>query len=300
MSYSQLKQRLSKQRPLVIDADTDACFRARGEEPSRAGSLGRLLRSDPAQVKRHYIEEINSQADILCALTTDTTPRALAYAGMEHRSALLTGLSVELAFEAAAEAGREVAIAGVLGAQPISALRTERVVEELFEHAKRLGAAGCELILARGMGSRLDLLSAIRAGLNQGLPVWATLEVSLFQTEQGGDDELLRLVEELKQLGASLILFELEEISRATELLDKLGGPNEKSGGYPYGVLLASSPQSVRGYPDRSSAPKAWAEQVQKLKNSGVRVLGGGAGTTESHTLALAEALTALHPCLPK
>ena len=82
-------------RPLVVDADTGASFRARGVGLDSPGALGVLLRQRPQEVLDHYRAEVRSQVDVLCALTADTTPRALAEVGMEHRSAMLTGLAVE-------------------------------------------------------------------------------------------------------------------------------------------------------------------------------------------------------------
>ena len=101
MTFSQIKYRLSQGRPLVLDSDTGAAFRARGVSLDTPGAVGQLLRTNEAGVLSHYRAEVHSRVDVLSALTADTTPRALAEVGMQHRAALLTGRAVDLAFEAA-------------------------------------------------------------------------------------------------------------------------------------------------------------------------------------------------------
>src|SRR5687768_10418894 len=115
MSFERIRHRLKRGRPLVLDADTGASFRARGVALDTPGALGQLLRERPLEVLDHYRAEVRSRVDVLSALTGDTTPRTLSEVGMQHRSALVTGLAVELAFEAASESDKPVAVAGVLG-----------------------------------------------------------------------------------------------------------------------------------------------------------------------------------------
>src|SRR6187402_3565756 len=183
MSFELLRTRLLAGRPLVLDADTGASFRARGVLLSSPGTLGQLLRERPSEVESHYLAEIESRVDVLSALTADTTPRALAEVGMEHRSAQLTGRAVELALDAVRDNGKPIAVAGVLGSDMVSPIAADRLHEELTEHAARLAAAGCELLVARGQGSRLGLMAAVVAASRTELPTWAVLECGL-----AGDD----------------------------------------------------------------------------------------------------------------
>src|SRR5512138_361595 len=145
MSYAVLAPRLRAGRPLVVDADPGASLRAQGMTLGSPGALGALLRHQPESVSAHHASEVASRVDVLSALTADTTPRALAEVGMEHRAAVLTGLAVELAFEAAEEAPKPVAVAGVLGSEMVSPIAPDRHHVELCEHAERLAVAGCEL-----------------------------------------------------------------------------------------------------------------------------------------------------------
>jgi len=297
MSFERIRQRLIQGRPLVVDADTGASFRARGVDLGTPGALGRLIRERPRSLLDHYRAEVQSRVDVVTALTADTTPRALAEVGMQHRSAMLTGLAVELALEAAAESQKPVAVAGVLGSELVSPVAADRLHDELVEHAARLAVSGIELMIARGQGSRIGLMAAVVAAASTDLPTWAVVEC----TESG---ELItggtigELVESLEEAGASAVLFEVSSIDTGLHVLERARMVTV-SGQSVAGVLLAAGPDSVRSFPDTSSDPTHWVDRALDLDASGARIIGGGAGTTEAHTEALARALGMLHPSLP-
>lgn len=297
MSFEQIRKRLVEGRPLVVDSDTGASFRARGVLLSSPGALGQLLRERPEEVESHYRAEIDSRVDVLSALTADTTPRALAEVGMEHRSAQLTGRAVDLALEATRDTPKPVAVAGVLGSDMVSPVAADRLHEELTEHAARLAAAGCQLLVARGQGSRLGLMAAVVAAARTELPTWAVIECGPAgdSTVEGNPHELIAA---LAEAGADTLLFEVPHIDTGLRQLDRFRPALEQHGVFP-GVLLAASENAVRGFDDALSDPEHWVERALDLSVGGARVVGGGAGTTEAHTRALALALGSLHPSVP-
>jgi 5-methyltetrahydrofolate--homocysteine methyltransferase len=256
-----------------------------------------LLRKQPEEVLRHYRAEVKSRVDVLSALTIDTTPRALAEVGMQHRAAMLTGIAVELAIEAASESPKPVAVAGVLGGERVAPMAADRLHSEYSEHADRLAAAGCELLIARGQGSRLGLMAATVAAASTELPTWAVIEC-LPNGEFITGGAVGPLIEALQEAGASAVLFEVASIDSGIELLAHARGIVNAEGMVP-GVLLAAGTLSVRGFPDSSSEPEQWAQRTLELDIQGARVIGGGAGTTEGHTAALASALKEIHPSMP-
>lgn len=295
MSYEALASRLVRGRPLVLDADTLASFRARGVAMDTPGAVGELLRRDPEMVKAHYAAEVESDVNVLCALTADTTPRALAEVGMQHRSALLTGLAVDLAFEVTVEAARPVVVAGVLGSEMIAPMAADRLQEELTEHALRIATAGVEVILARGQGSLNELMAAVAAGKEAELPVWAIVECA-----PGGElavgGSWRELVAALSDAGARAIVFEVSSVDDGIQVLEGVREEMKTRQLFP-GVLLASSAESVRGFPN-GEEPEIWAARALELDTHGARIIGGGAGTTEAHTEALVTELRALHPSI--
>jgi methionine synthase I (cobalamin-dependent) len=297
MTFERIRHRLQSGRPLVVDSDTAASFRARGVELDSPGTLGSLLRERPAEVLDHYRAEVHSRVDILSALTADTTPRALAEVGMQHRAAQLTSRAVELALEAASESEKPVAVAGVLGSDMVSPVAADRLHEEFTEHAARLAAAGCELLLARGQGSRLGLMAAVAAASQTELPTWAVLEYASHE-ELTSSGNAIALVEALADAGAAVVLFEVSSVELGLAYLERFHAAFELRGIIP-GVLLAASEASLRGFHDEGSDPERWVERAVDLSVGGARVIGGGAGTTEAHTRCLARALGSLHPSIP-
>lgn len=295
MTLEHVNARLRSGRPLVVAADSNASLRARGVALDVPGSLGSLLRERPAEVLAHYRVEVECRADVLAALTGDTTPRALAEMGMEHRSAQLTSIAVELALNAVEDSPKPVAVAGVLGSDMVSPIAATRLHEELTEHSARLAAAGCELLIARGQGSRLNLMAAVVAAARTDLLTWAVVERYGEAKKPGEDGELFHA---LREAGASAVLFEVSSVMLGLKELGEAKAALEDAGLFS-GVLLAASESALPGFPDLGGSPDAWADRAMDLDLAGARVIGGGAGTTEEHLRALASALGALHPSIP-
>ena len=296
MSYERIRHGLHAGRPLILDADTLASFRASGVELDSPGAVGRLLRHRPEDVLAHYRAEVESRVNVLCALTADTTPRALAEVGMEHRSALLTGIAVEQAQQAATESDKPVAVAGVLGSELVSPVAADRLHEELGEHAFRIAIAGVDLLIARGQGSRVGLMAAVVAATATELPVWAIIEC-LPSGEISSGGPLGPLLESLADAGTSAVLFEVPSVDVGVQVLERASTMEDER--WVVGVLLAGGADSVPGFPDLDSDPERWAARAMDLDARGARIIGGGAGTTEAHSAALAQALRLVHPSIP-
>ncbi|RYE92011.1 MAG: hypothetical protein EOO75_07635, partial [Myxococcales bacterium] len=160
-----LAPQLASGRPLLLGADIAASLRQQGVDLAGPGALGKLLRARPELVERYSRAEVEAGADVLLALTSETTPRVLAQVGMAFRAAALTSTMVDRALEAAAQAGRPVVVAGVLGGESVAPLDVTTLVDEHGSHAARLAAAGAGLILARGIASRTELMAAVVAAL---------------------------------------------------------------------------------------------------------------------------------------
>lgn len=252
------------------------------------GSLGAFLYRESDKVREHHVAELSSRVDILSALTADTTPRALSESGMEHRSARLTGLALDLALEVAADASRPVAVAGVLGSDQIAATLRGRFEEETLEHARRIAVAGADLMIVRGMGARLDLVFAVAASAAQEIPTWAVVDRHLV------DEGLVDLVGAVADAGAEAVLFEVRSVD---EGLSKLAQIADMDLDVVPGALLSAADDALRGFP--CPLLSSWVDRVVELTAAGARIVGGGAGTTEAHTRALATRLGVLHPSLP-
>lgn len=288
MPYGEIRQRLVSGRPLVVDADVAASLGARGCSLEEPGSLGALLHKQADKVREHHLAELACRVDVISALTADTTPRALSESGMEHRSARLTGKAVDLVITVVEEATRPVAVAGVLGSDQVTATQRGRFEEETKQHAERIAVAGAELMIVRGLGSRLELIFAVAAAAEQNTPTWAVLDDDLCETD------LVGMIESLTDAGAEAVLF---EVSSVDEGLEKLGRLEALGSRLVPGALLSAAPDATRGFP--SPLISSWVDRVVELTDAGARIVGGGAGTTEAHTRALATRLGVLHPSIP-
>ena len=288
MAYSDLRHRLYSGRPLVLGADIEAALRSRGHNLDAPGSLGALLHHAPAQVQEHHRTELSNRVDIISTLAADTTPRALAEAAMEHRAARLTGDAIELATDAAAEQKKPTAVAGMLGSALVGATQRDRLDEETREHAERLVAAGTELIIVRGTGSLSDLLHAIVMVARFEVPCWAVID-----EEMTSSASLAELAQSCEEAGAEALLLEVDAVDRGLQYLTEL---EPYSGEIVKGALLNAGSGSLRGFPEPFTP--AWVERAVELTDLGARIIGGGAGTTNDHTCALAARLGGLHPSL--
>lgn len=282
---SPLLSRLETGRPLLVSADAEASLRARDVPLRGPSALGRLIREHPGTVAEHYHHEIVCGVDVLCALTADTIPRALAQIGMPFRAAALTGCAVDLALDAAEDSHRPVIVAGVLGCPAVTPPAADRIAEELAMHATRLAAAGCELILARGFGpsvepglARLARRAAVVSAGATELPTWAVLAV-----DEGGFTEDGEHVEDAARAaldgGAQLLLL---EVARAAHVAPLIGRVRDAAPG----LLLGALPATHAG-----ETVEAWASAAVQLVDVGCRVLGGGPGTTGKHLTSLAKQL---------
>lgn len=295
-SLDALLTRLEAGRPLVLGGDPVSSFAARGVQVDGAAPLGKAVREHPSAVSEHYRQEIASGCDVIVALTDETMPRALAQIGMAFRSAALTGTAVELALEVAEGAHRPVAVAGLLGARWIAPALPERITEEYAMHATRLSTSGCELIIARGFSpevfrhgtqlARMARLSAIVSACATQLPAWALLESSDGESLVDGDS-LEEGARTALEAGVHAVLVDVQSEGAAQSALEIL----TRVGVTRVGVLLAASAESRHGVPDAAGSIDAWACACKRLVDAGVRIVGGGAGTTSKHVAALARML---------
>lgn len=272
-----------------MDSDVLSALRARGHDMDAPGALGAILHSDPDSVRAHHEAELACKVDVLCALTGDTSPRSLSESGMEHRSARLTALALDLVTEVGNGGLRPVAIAGVLGSDQLAATSRARFEGETNEQAARVAFGGAEIVIVRGVGSRLHLVLGVDAVAAHDLPSWAVLDPSW-----ASPPEIPELLESLIDSGAEAALFEVPSVD---EGIFRLQAARAQADRIVLGALLSAAPDALRGFP--SPLLSSWVDRAVELTDAGARIIGGGAGTTEEHTRALAMRLGILHPSLP-
>jgi methionine synthase I (cobalamin-dependent) len=267
--------------PLLFGVDPLAALAAE-LSPSERQAPGVLARTRPDAVVRLHEAEIEAGADVLLALTADTTSRALHELGMAFRAAAITGAAVDLAADAADRAGRSVAVGAVLGGPWASRLAEDRLAEEVAVHAARLVTAGAGMIVARAARGSSDEARwiIVQAACSTGVPTYALLELD--EVSGGGataDDAGAAAVHEWArrslELGASALLFEVADAASGVWAFEQVRrvAPNAR-----VGLFLRGS----------DTSPAAWSEGARRLAEGGAWALGGGADTTCEHLAALA------------
>jgi 5-methyltetrahydrofolate--homocysteine methyltransferase len=194
-------------------------------------------------------------------------------------------------------------VAGVLGNGDVPPAAEDRIGEELGTHAARLAAAGCELILARGFGLpsdapphhagrqssesakrtscdpalvRIARRAAVVSGAMTQLPTWAVIPIGAggFTIDGEAADDCAR---HAADEGAQVVLFEIPTADVGLACLDRLLAVGRAHIGF--------SPAAGELQPDD------WARDTKRLLDAGVRVIGGGPGTTQRHLAALSALL---------
>lgn len=281
--------RLDRGSPLLLSADPSSSLAAQGVEITPPCAIGRLVREHPVAISEHYHREIAAGVDVLFALTSDTMPRALAQIGMPFRSAALTGTAVELALDAADLAPRPIVVAGLLGNTDVAPMPSERMIEDLGAHALRLSAAGCELLITRGFGgngtdhdrelAHAARRAAIVSAATTQLPTWAVL--TLDEAGRTFDGTYVEdCAREASDAGADLVVLEVPSFEAADLCLDRAHASGRK---IKLGIAVGAA----------DLGPEAWAAHHAKLIAGGLRVMGGGHGTTTRHIKALSALLHA-------
>ena len=293
-TYAALGRRLHGGRPLLLGGDVAASLRSVGVELPSAGSLGQMVREQGEKVDAHYAVEVSAGVDVLSTLTSDTTPRVLAQVGMAYRAAAITAMAVDRAASATEHATRPIAIAGTLGGGPMSPLGMADLAEDHAIHAARLAAAGCDLVLARGIATRAELMAAVVAASNAELPTWAVVEADA-DGAVFGEASPVETVRLLEIAGASALFIQAASVEVARDVIERV---RRTGTALPLGALLDAGVGCIEGFPEGGATPERWAEAVLGLMALELRAFGGGHACTHEHTAALARALRRAVPSL--
>jgi S-methylmethionine-dependent homocysteine/selenocysteine methylase len=297
MKSAPLRSRLAEAKPLLLDS-------AMGTELERRGARSQLplwsawaLLESPSLVLAVHRDDLAAGADILTANTFRTHRRSLEKAGKRKRSEELTHQAVELARRAAGESPRPILVAGSLS--PLEDCYRPDLVpdegtlwQEHGQQASLLQAAGADLILAETHNTVRELVAAVRAAKETGLPVIASAVTDGKGRLLSGEtvEDAARAVTPLRPDALSI------NCVPAPSLLPDLQRLSEASPGAPlaaYGNLGPPSGPGGTQFPYVID-PKDYAELARAWIAVGARVVGGCWGTTAAHTAALRELIDSL------
>ena len=290
MKSEAFRERLTGVAPLLLDS-------AMGTELERRGARSQLplwsawaLLEAPSLILAIHRDDLEAGADILTANTFRTHRRTLEKGGKGKRAEELTRQAVTLARRAAGESERPILVAGSLS--PLEDCYRPDLVpddgalwQEHGQQASLLAQAGADLILAETHNTVRELVAAVRAAKETGLPVVASMTTDGAGRLLSGEsvEEAARAVEGLRPdvlaincVPVRRMLADLRVLAEAVPSapLGAYGnlGPPVGSGG-----TLFNDPVDPQDY---ASLAREWLA-------IGARIVGGCCGTTSAHTAAM-------------
>ena len=270
--------------PLLLDSAMGSELERRGVDVRLPFWSARALVESPGTVLAIHRENVAAGADVLTANTFRTQRRTVG-----GRAAALTREAVALARRAAAEAGRDVFVAGSI-APLADCYRPDLVPDgavlerEHREHAASLAAAGVDFLLVETINSARELLAAAAAGAATGLPVVASVVTDGRGALLSGDplEGAARAVAALRPAAFGVNCVVPAGVTREVARLAALdAGPRIVA----FGNVLSDGEN-----------PDAYAGIAAEWLAAGAALVGGCCGTTPGHTRALRALLDSRRP----
>jgi len=250
----------------------------------------RALVEAPETVVQIHREYLDAGADILTANTFRTTRRTFRRAALPDRSAELTRLAVELAHRARrGTPGRPVLVAGSMAPledcyRPDLVPPDAELEGEHGEQARRLAAAGVDLLLLETMGTireaRLAAAAAAETGTDIVVSFLCNREGRLYGGEPLG--HAIPAVTPFRPVALSVNCIPARSAQPAIRHL-KAGSS------LPWGIYantgVAGQEQATSLTPD--VAPEEYGRLALEWFHQGASFLGGCCGTTPEHIAVL-------------
>jgi S-methylmethionine-dependent homocysteine/selenocysteine methylase len=265
---------------IVLDGATGTELGRRGVD-TRKGlfSAEALLSREGVQALRElHADYVRAGAQVITANTFRTNPRK-AGARWREMTALAVGVARESgAVVAGSMAPVEDCYRPDLRPPPDVALR------EHCELAQALAADGCDLLLVETVVAADEGMSAVRAAVETGLPVWVAAMAMPDGRMRSGDD-LGRFFREAKAAGAAAALINCVPSDGVDAGLEAAIASELPFGAYAH--MGEVDPEA--GWPATAVlSPEEYAGRAAAWIRRGARILGGCCGTTPAHIAALA------------
>jgi homocysteine S-methyltransferase len=288
---------LERDGVVVLDGGTGTELEARGARMDHEAWSGLANLDRPDLLRAIHDDYIRAGADVLIANTFSTNRAALAAAGHADRFERANRAAVEIALEAAAAAGRPVAVAGPLsllgvadGDRESPRVSDEQLIDVYGEQAALLAAAGVDLIVLEMFDARWS--AALKPALGTGLPVWAGVWTSLGEdgalvapTGRPFEDDLPALIDD--RIAAVLVMHTVFDAVRPALAAVARHWPGPR-GTYPHA-----------GHWERPNwrfediAPDVMADHAEAWVRDGARIVGGCCGIGPDHIRAVRDRVAA-------
>ncbi|MFT4012905.1 MAG: betaine--homocysteine S-methyltransferase [Paracoccus sp. (in: a-proteobacteria)] len=289
-----LSRRLDARPWLLADGATGTNLYNMGLPPGQPPDL--WCESHPDRVRALHLRMIEAGADLILTNSFGANASRLRLAGAEGRVAELNRTAARLAREAAAQAGRDVLVAGSMGPTgeimaPMGRL-TEAEATRLFtEQALALKQGGADLLWVETISAIEEMRAAARAAQTAEMP-WC----GMMSFEPGGRSVMgvspMQLAGLIDRLPHAPMAYGANCGTGPAELLLAVSG---FSAAGCERALIAKPNAGVPRYQDGGlvydATPEVMAEFAVLARDLGVRIIGGCCGTTPAHLAAMRAAL---------
>jgi S-methylmethionine-dependent homocysteine/selenocysteine methylase len=292
------RQKLANDGVPVLDGGTGSELRRRGItlSPICWSAQASLDNIDVlTAIHRDYIQ---AGADIVTANTFAATRFVLQAAGLDARRIELVRNSVQAARVAAADAGREIAVAASVSCLPPACDSAayphwDAEYRAYAELAEQLAAAGADLLLLEMLQDPKHAEPACRAVDATGLPYWIGISVRLDQSANSGhrlvsfDEPTVHfgsILETVLKYSPAAMCIMHSPIDAMQPALEQLRAAWSGSTGAYAELPYAENPDTKEAV---TLSPAAYAAAAREWLASGASILGGCCGTTPAHIAAL-------------
>jgi S-methylmethionine-dependent homocysteine/selenocysteine methylase len=281
---------LEAHAPLILDGAMGTELQRRGVDTGLPLWSARALAEAPETVLQIHRDYLDAGADMLTANTFRTTRRTFRRAALPDRSEEHTRLAVELALHARTGApGRPVLVAGSIAPledcyRPDLVPPDDELQEEHGEQARRLAAAGVDLLLLETMGTireaRLAAAAAAETGMDFIISFLCDREGRLY-----GGESLGRAVTAVTPFRPVALSINCVPARCALPAIRQLKAGTSVPWGIYANTGVAGQEQAASLIPDVT--PEEYGQLALEWFHQGASFLGGCCGTTPEHVAVL-------------
>ena len=275
---------LSGDRPAFLDGAMGTELIRRGLRIGEPPELWNLEEPEKVmEVQRAYVE---AGAQVVLTNTFGGNRLKLKRAGIEGKLREVNRSAVEIAKEASE--GRAL-VAGDIGPtgeflEPYGTFSEDDFYRAFVEQAEVLASSGVDLFVVETMSDVGEVVTAVRACREFGLPVAAGMSFESagdsFRTMMGvGPQDSAKAIEDA---GADIIGTNCGGIS-PEEMAEVVAEMGRATGRPIFAEPNAGRPELVDGRAVYKLSPEKFVEGMRKVARAGAKLLGGCCGTTPEH-----------------
>jgi S-methylmethionine-dependent homocysteine/selenocysteine methylase len=311
MGGQDLLARLRRGDRILLDGATGSELQRRGVNISKGASQeggngawsGTAVEDAPEVIRAIHEDYLRLGVQIITANSYNTNRGILSIVGLGHKMEEYTRRAVEIARDARDRLAPDALVAGSIagttrfpgGWNPDRVAPEADLRRDWGDQVAVLTKAGADLILIETMSAIFQLIPAVEAATQSGLPVFLGIFGTTAGTTHNNEtmEELVRALDtKARRVDAILLMCSSPEAISATlpRLRAAFDGPVGAYAniGYVRGNRKVSYPEAQYFIFDTAeNTPERYAEYGRQWLGLGAQIVGGCCGTTPDHIAAL-------------